>query len=304
MKRLFYLTIIVFSLVACDNGNKKNNGGNEMNSDIANNIPATKPQEKQLNISVLLDLSDRISPKINPDAQRNDIENIKTITELFKSNMKSLGAYKAKGKIRVFFSPPPANANINSTVSKLIIDCSKMDNKGRKAIYDTITELYTKNLEEIYQQTIATSAWEGSDIWRFFKDDVKDFCIEKDTTYRNILIILTDGYIYHKQSMFNNKNRFTYLLGYSNLKQYRKQNWEQLIGQNDFGIMTERSDLNNLEILALEIRAENPNSKIDEDILKFLWKKWFKEMNVSHYGVYSSDLPANTKTRIEDFFKY
>ncbi|MFB6340951.1 hypothetical protein ACE1ET_04490 [Saccharicrinis sp. FJH62] len=296
MKKLFYISIFAFSLIACGGGSnvKQNN----------NNIKTEKPQEKQLNISILLDLSDRISPKINPDAKKNDIENIRTITEFFKTNMSNLGAYKAKGKIRLFFSPPPSNDNINSIVNRLNIDCSKMDNKGRKEVYDNIADLYSKNLENIYQETIETSAWEGSDIWRFFKDDVKDFCIEKDTTYSNILIILTDGYLYHKQSVFNNKNRFSYLLGTSNLKQYRKQNWEELIEQNDFGIKTERNDLSNLEVLVLEVKAENPNNKIDEDILRYLWKKWFKEMNITHNEVYPSALPANTKTRIESFLNY
>lgn len=293
MKKFFYITIVVFLVLACNS--EKSNKENPNNTQIAN------PQEKQLNISILLDLSDRIKPEDNPDAQKNDIEDIKTITEFFKSNMDRLGAYKAKGKIRVFFSPPPANANINSIVSKLIIDCSKMDNKGRKEVYDTISDLYTQNLEQIYKETIATSAWEGSDIWRFFKGDVKDFCIEKDTSYRNILIIFTDGYLYHRQTVFNNNNRFTYLLGSSNLKEYRVQNWKQKIEQNDFGIMTDRNDLSNLEVLVLEVKAENPSYKIDEDILQFLWKKWFKEMNISHDEVYHSDLPANTKTRIENF---
>lgn len=293
MKRIFFITIVAFSIIACNTGSN-----DKKNTDNANKINSN---QKQLRISILLDLSDRISPKINPDALKNDIENIKTITEYFKSNMTSLGAYKAKGKIRIFFSPPPANVNINSIVSKLTIDCSKMDNKGRKEVYDSITGLYGRNLEKIYQETIATSAWEGSDIWRFFKDDIKDYCIENDTNYRNILIILTDGYLYHKQSVFNNKNRYTYLLGNNNLKEYRNQNWEQMAEQNDFGIITERSDLNNLEVLVLEVKAENPNNKIDEDILKFLWKKWFKEMNITHNEVYHSDLPANTKTRIENF---
>lgn len=295
MRQLICILIIIiaFSLVAYG-------GGGEVKQNI-NSVKADKPQEKQLNISILLDLSDRISPKFNPDAQKNDIENIKTITEFFKSNMSNLGAYKAKGKIRIFFSPTPSDDNINSIVNRLIIDCSKMGNKGKKEAYDAITELYSKNLENIYQETIATSAWEGSDIWRFFKDDVKDFCIEKDTAYRNTLIILTDGYLYHKQSVFNNKNRFTYLLGNRNLKQYRIQNWEQLIEQNDFGIKTERDDLSNLEVLVLEVKAENPNYKIDEDILRYLWEKWFKEMNIAHYEVYPSTLPTNTKTRIENF---
>ncbi|OFX51627.1 MAG: hypothetical protein A2066_06300 [Bacteroidetes bacterium GWB2_41_8] len=294
MKNIFYFTIIAFLLFACGGGGSDAKQKN-------NDIKAEKPQVKQLNISILLDLSDRISPQINPNAQKNDIENIKTITEFFKSNMSNLGAYKAKGKIRIFFSPTPSNDNINSIVNRLIIDCSKLENKGRKEVYDSITDLYSKNLENIYQETIETSAWEGSDIWRFFKDDVKDFCIEKDTTYRNILIILTDGYLYHKQSVFNNKNRFTYLLGNSNLKPYRKQNWEQEIEQNDFGIKTERDDLSNLEVLVLEVKAENPNNKIDEDILRYIWKRWLSEMNIIHNEVYPSALPANTKTRIESF---
>ena len=74
-----------------------------------------------------------------------------------------------------------------------------------------------------------------------------------------------------------------------------------MIEQNDFGIKTERDDLNNLEVLVLEVKAENPNNKIDEDILRYLWKKWFNEMNITHNEVYPSALPANTKTRIESF---
>lgn len=292
MKILTFITILAISIIACSGD------GNNRNS----NTKAVKIfREKQLNISILLDLSDRISPKENPNAQKNDIENIKTITEFFKSNMANLGAYNAKGKIRLFLSPAPANANINSTLNKLIIDCSKMDNKGRKEVYDNLTELYTQNLEEIYKETIKTSEWDGSDIWRFFKIDVKDFCIEKDTTYRNVLIILTDGYLYHKQSMYENNNRYSYLLGKSNLEPYRKQNWQQLIEENDFGIMTERTDLNDLEVIVLEIKAANLNYKMDEDILPFIWKKWFHEMNISYFEVYPSDLPANTKTRIDNF---
>lgn len=295
MKNFILIAISAVFLTACggrnDNGTTKIKEGDKVNT----------TQVKQLNISILLDLSDRINPQINSCAQGNDIEIIRTITEYFKSNMANLGAYKAKGKIRVFFSPAPSNSNINTIVSKLNIDCSKLDNKGRKGIYDSITNIYVNNLREIYNETIATSVWNGSDIWRFFKDDVKDFCIQKDTVYRNILIILTDGYLYHNQSVYSNTNRYSYLLGNTNLKPYRKQNWEQLIEQNDFGIMVEQEDLSNLEVLVLEIKAENPNNKIDEDILRFLWKKWFKDMNINHYEAYSSDLPANTKTRIEGF---
>jgi hypothetical protein len=286
-KILFYSTFLL--LLSCSNNNQKQ--GDE------------KPQTKQLNISILLDLSDRIDttkhPAI-PEHYQRDIEIVRTLTEYFKANMETLTAWKAKGKIRIFFSPAPSNPTINDIANKLNIDCSKLDNRGRKQVYDTISGLFTQNLTDIYNQTIQTSRWEGSDIWRFLKDDVKDFCIEKDTTYRNILIILTDGYIYHKQSVFNNGNRFSYLLE-SNIRQYRKTNWNQLVKNTDFGLVVERNDLNNLEILVLEVSAENSKNKIDEDILKYTIDKWFQEMNVARCAIYSSDLPANTKTRINNF---
>ncbi|NDW12379.1 hypothetical protein D0T50_05680 [Bacteroides sp. 214] len=280
-------------MVACNTNNKSNVGASN----------TEKQQEKQLNISILLDLSDRINPQkfpTTPEHYQRDIENIKTITEFFKSNMQRLGAYKAKGKIKIFFNPPPANPTISSIASELNIDCSKTDNKGRKEIYDSITELFTKKLDEIYNQTIVSSVWEGSDIWRFFKDDVKDFCVDNDSSYRNILIIFTDGYLYHKQTVYNDKNQFSYILD-KNLSSYRKLNWKQLIEQNNFGIMAERNDLENLEVLVLEVSAENPKNKIDEDIISFVWKNWFEKMSIPHYEVYRSDLPTNTKTRIENF---
>lgn len=296
MRRYFFIVILVSLSVSCSSVDNKKN---------TNNSTAGKAQEKQLNISILLDLSDRIDPQkypATPEHFQRDIENIKYVAEVFKSNMERLGAYKAKGKIRIFFSPPPANTKIDSIASKLNIDCSKMDNKGKKEVYDSVIALFKQNLDDIYRQAIATSNWEGCDIWRFFKDDVKDFCIDDDSNYRNVLIIFTDGYLYHKQSVYSNKNRFSYLLD-KNLGAYRKPNWKQIVSQNDFGIMSEHDDLNNLEVLVLEISAENPSNKIDEDIISYLWKSWFAEMNISRYEVYRSDLPTNTKTRIENFLR-
>jgi len=286
MKKIFYLCTLVL-LFSC--GNKKE--------------VTVKPKEKQLNISILLDLSDRISTTrcpATPEHYQRDLEIVKTVTEYFKSNMNKLTAWKAKGKIRVFFSPPPSSSTINEIAGSLKIDCSKLENKMRKQVYDTITTLFGNSLTQIYNQTNATSAWEGSDIWRFFKNDVRDYCEDQDTTYRNILIILTDGYLYHQQSDYNKDNRYSYLLT-KNMKQFRNQNWKQQIDESDFGLMTERNDLQNLEVLVLELCAENSNNKIDEDIMKYVLGKWFSEMKVAKYQVYSSDLPSNTKVRVENF---
>lgn len=292
MKLFFLVTLTAVLFISCGNSNNKIDDSNNGSPKIE------RPTPKQLNISILLDLSDRINPTINPNAQQYDLEDIKTITEFFTSNMKKLNAYNAKGKIRIFLVPPPNDSNINSIVNKLNIDCSILDNKRRKGVYDNLTSLYAKNVGKVYGETISASSWIGSDIWRFFKDDVKDYCVDKNSNYRNILIILSDGYLFHPQSIYQKGNRVTSLE--KTINKYRKQNFKDLVNKDDFGILTERDDLQNLEVLVLELKEKYGN-KMDEDILSYVWEKWFKEMNIKHFKVYSSDLPANTKTRIVNF---
>jgi hypothetical protein len=267
----------------------------------------TKSQPKQLNISILLDLSDRIKQPATPSHIERDKEIIKCITEYFKKDMEKRNAYRANGKIKVFFYPVPDNASINDISEKLKIDCSKLGNKQqkevkqRKEVYDSITELFARNISEIYNHTINKNSWPGCDIWRFFKDDLEDYCIERDTNYRNVLIILTDGYIYHKNTYFRNNNRYSYLL--DNINKFNSPtNWMQQINDADFGLIKARDNLNNLEIMVLEISDDK--NKTNEDILKYVIEKWFKEMNVARSKIYSTDLPSNTKKRIENFLNY
>ncbi|GHU80818.1 hypothetical protein FACS1894145_7570 [Bacteroidia bacterium] len=86
-----------------------------------------------------------------------------------------------------------------------------------------------------------------------------------------------------------------------NIKKYRTSDYRKQIEKDNFGLIAERNDLNSLEVLVLEVSAENSSNKIDEDILKFVLDNWFKEMNIAKYQTYSSDLPANIKVRIDNF---
>ena len=159
-------------------------------------------------------------------------------------------------------------------------------------------------MSKIYELSISNHKWVGSDIWRFFKNDVKDYCVENNPEYRNILIILTDGYIYHDDSKDQAGNRFAYILPqiFTNYKLRNNPTWEQVIKDKDIGLITKRDDLQDLEVLVLEV-TPSPNYKNDEDIIKVLLSKWFGEMNVKRYAIYNTDLPNYTQQRISDFLK-
>ncbi|MCF6365643.1 MAG: hypothetical protein L3J35_05510 [Bacteroidales bacterium] len=297
--QFYIIPIILLSLYSCGNGNSS---GEETTSDT--NIVDTK-KEKQLNITILLDLSDRIEPTkypASPEHFERDIEIVNYFTELFKQDMESKGAFNTKGKLKVIFSPRPQDSEVNTVASKLSIDLSKIRSpKEKKQIFNNISSSFKGNLSKIYTKTLETKKYLGSDTWRFFKNDVVDYCIEQDENYRNILVLITDGYLYHFDTRDKQKNRTSYLLPkLIKSNNLRNSNWEEKITKDDYGYITTRNDLNNLDILVLEINP-SPQHKNDEDVIKAYLTKWFTEMNVNSFKLYNSDLPEYTKTRIEKF---
>ncbi len=300
--RTIFSSIILLLLIGCASDNSK--PGSDSADPNANSPSGNSKFGKQLNITILLDLSDRISPEkspATPEHFQRDTAIIKTFADLFIRDMAKRGTFMSKGKLKVIFSPQPQDPNINILASKLNVDLSEMDNKQKKEIYDNISNSFPEDAFQIYNSTIKSSKWLGSDIWRFFKDDVKDFSIDRDTNYRNILVILTDGYIYHENSRDNIDNRYAYILS-ENLNKHnlRNNNWESIFDKEDFGMITKRNDLQNLEVLLLEV-TPSPSFINDADIIKKVISKWFDEMKVKRFAIYKSELPEYTKQRIKDF---
>jgi len=301
MKKIITVLGIIFfalTLFQCKKDESKGNGKTEN--------PAVTESEKQLNITFLLDLSDRIEPtkySVSPEHYQRDEAIVKDFVEIFKNDMDKKGGYKAKGKMKVIFSPQPQDENINKIASELNIDLSAMKPQEKKTVFTSLDDTFSGNLSKIYELTLSQKNYIGSDIWRFFKNDVKDYAITDNKDYRNILVIITDGYIYHQNSQSRQNNRTTYLTPeFITKENLRFGKWREKFNNNDYGFITARKDLQNLEVLVLEINPEG-NSLKDEDIIRAYLSKWFEEMGIKKYEIYNSDLPVNTRTRIEKFLK-
>jgi len=310
MKQIVQLFIPILFLSSCFSASNETKKDNETENAGTATI---KVADRQLNINILWDLSDRIDPKINPASPQHyerDIEVIKNIASFFKKDMEKRGAYKAKGRVKVFFTPTPENERINSIAANLSCDLSAYSGEGanrkKKDMYDSIENRFVKNANEIYQIALANNKdkkqWDGSDIWRFFKNDVKEYCVDASGNYRNILIILTDGYLFHKDSKDKQANRTTYILP-EILKPFRNNaNWQDVFVKGNYGLISTRKDLQNLEVLVLEITPSKGNRN-DEDIIKAYLGKWFEEMGIapSNYVCQNTDLPEYTRKKVEGF---
>lgn len=298
-----YSIILLFAVFcSCGSGTpapENDNGGKNTGA------AASSTKGKQLNLTILLDLSDRINPILNPghpSQREKDSTLIGYLVGYFLQEMEAKGAYLAKGKIQVLLYPAPAIPDIDEKVQKLNIDLSKMEVKKKKDVFETLQKTIASNVSEIYDAVIGQGSWPGSDIWGFFKQDVNYLAISKDSNYRNLLVVFTDGYVYHEDSKETKGNRYSYILP-KQLDQYKlrsSNDWEDKIEKLDYGLICKRSDLDNLEVLVLEVNHTGKNKK-DEYIIQKVLEKWFTEMRVKESKVFNSDLPTTTKSKIDRF---
>jgi len=252
----------------------------------APNVPV-----ENLNISILLDLSDRISTTKHHDGTmefyKRDIEYIKTIENAFMAHVKRKKIFQLNDDMQVFFSPAPKDPRINNLSELLRVN---FDRKSSKKTISTTDQAYAEIPQQIYQAALKDQIFVGADIWRFFKNNVHDYCIKPNR--RNILVILTDGYMYHKDSKFTQGGKSSYITpAYLKSKKLTTSAFGSVMQKNGLGFIPATSGLQNLEIIVLNI---NPslNSPYEEDVIKRYWSDWLRAMNVKKYTLQTTDLPS------------
>jgi len=259
------------------------------------------PVAENYNISILLDLSDRISPEKNPNPTmeyyQRDLGYIKSVSEAFTKHLKSKRIRQINDKMQLFFNPEPKDPEINSISQKLRIAIDK--NNASKDLLNSINSNYASQTSKIYESAIKDNNFTGSDIWSFFDTKVKDQCIENGD--RNILVILTDGYMFYDSTIMTEGNRTTYITPKLIKKNgMNTKDWEKKFQDQDFGFIKAGEDLSNLEVLILGINPSR-NNPYEEKVIKAYWTKWFAEMKIKHFEIKNADLPSNMEKIIKDF---
>lgn len=265
------------------------------------NVTLKNPVAENYNISLLLDLSDRISLNKNPNPTmeyyQRDLGYIKSVSEAFTQHLKSKRIRQIDDKMQLFFNPEPKDPEINSISQQLKIVIDK--NNASTKLLNSINTDYALQTSRIYESAIKDNNFTGSDIWSFFDNKVRDQCIENSD--RNILIVLTDGYMFYENTIIKEGNRTTYITPELIRKnKLNTKDWEKKLHDQDFGFIKAGGDLSNLEILVLGINP-NHNNPYEEKVIKAYWTKWFTEMNIKHFEIKNADLPSNTKKIITDF---
>ncbi|KAA0129748.1 hypothetical protein FY557_03285 [Chryseobacterium sp. SN22] len=282
MKKIFYLLLIVFVVSCCKKGGEITEG----------DTTGTIVDPNNINVSILIDLSDRIDPTTNPNVTmsyfQRDTEYIKAIEKGFLNHIKSKKIITYDDQMQVFFNPEPSEPKINDFTKELKVS---FDKNTSKDYFASVEKKYSEIPSYIYQSALKDGNYVGSDIWEFFKNKVKDYCIKDDK--RNILFILTDGYMYHENTKFAEENKTSYLTGkLIKSNNLNTSDFKNTIEKNKYGFVKANDDLSNLEVVVLGINPEKGNP-FEEAVIKEYWENWFKEMKIKSYQIKSADLPSN-----------
>jgi len=262
------------------------------------------------NITISSDLSNRLNPKLYPkavsDAEIASIVGMAIYPRILthKRSMNQLDQF------RIDFINKKQIAEYKVNTKLLEIDFSKFTTQHERIEYlkNTFQGEERKFEGEFNRvQSDAIKKPFGSDIWTYLQQGVDGFLVNQDKSkskignnvfenrYKNVLILLTDGYI---EAGILNKN---FDLSGKKINNFRNQ----FLKSGDIDILKFYKNnpqfkihplnnplLKNLEVLVLELydRTEtNTGASVhptDLEIMKLIWGDWLKSSGVKNFELY------------------
>lgn len=252
------------------------------------NSDEPEQSEKPLNVTILLDLSDRVvRDNVNPCQKERDMAIVNYMVDKFKNAVKGNKLSIRKDRMKVMFYPTPDISQVQIVSKNLDVNLAKLQPAEKKKALMGMDTVFSEGLNLIYNQTISTKKWVGCDIWSFFSNGkVDNFCMADSA--RNILIILTDGYLYHKDNIVREGNNYSYLSP------------RELQNNPNAELIVKRKGLENLEVLFLEINELHQQ----EELIKNKLGNWLEGMGIQKYQVVPTDLPNNIEDVIDQFIGF
>lgn len=240
--------------------------------------PVDSAQTKPLNLSVFVDLSDRISKQTDKmDQSEKDQIIINNLAESFIQKQSTEGFQKSGDSFQVVFYPAPTGSQ--TLAENLAINLKNIKGPKKKALL-SFKNSYKDNLSALYKNALDEQDFFGSDIWGYFaKDKVSD--LYRDDA-RNVIVILSDGYIYDEHNKLQEGKNYSYILA-------------RTLAEKDSGLIPCEISTPDVEIYFVECNA---NPQTDYPKMKNILEKWFKDMGVKSVDIQATDIPTNVSKHL------
>ena len=258
----------------------KGSDGPVVESESGSNSVPPVVKDGPLNLSVFVDLSDRITKE--KDHMKQDDKDKIILKELAKKfyNKNAKKFSQSEDAFQIVFYPAPDGAQ--TFAKDLYLDLSHLNSipEKRNALLN-FQESLSVGVDSLYASALRAGEFWGSDIWGYFsKDKVKD--LHKNGC-RNVLIIITDGYIFDDNNKIKDGKNYSYIL-------------PQTLSISGSGLIPCKITHPDFEVYVIECNA---NPKTDFTKMKSILDKWFKEMGIEEIDIQESDIPTNTLRHLD-----
>lgn len=248
--------------------------------------PEEGSQIERLNVTVAIDLSSRIDPDSLPNQAVRDKAAVNAVLDVFHQTVKQKLFIASNDRLAVELIPQKGNPRVFGYLDRLTINMGSTPVDERRQALDSLTADFQAYLDTLYAEATEIEKYWGADVHRYFEEFRVDTGASSGAPTRNVLVVLTDGYVIAENNMYKEGCRTNYLNA-DLLDQFREQpSWEEEFETRDCGLIPARRDLGNLEVLVIGLR---PRSYFNEgEILRRYWRKWMREMNVHRFAIHSS----------------
>jgi len=293
---------------------------------------------ENINILITPDLSNRITEKYSKPLCDEDI--IYNIMEsyypsIYQSSGRIIGQ---KDKLSILLTTPKLVNNYNIKMEQLRIDLSSFNDSERIVYltdssksgntYKNDVKEFNMEINNVYQS--AKKAPVGADIRNLLESQLNSNNILSDpdtinafgktvvTKNRNVLILITDGYMESGSNARPKNGNKCYYLSKKEVDRFRTKflnsdetNIKVFFDKNGFGIVpVENENLKNIEIIAIEfydrsLSKESGSSRVkpdDYDIMKLFWEDWMLKSGVKRFEVHENfSSKSESQTVINNF---
>ena len=270
------------------------------------------PAPTSLNLIIVPDLSRRIIDEINnPDQIKNDTILLNHIWTAFENHTR----LKMNTKDRLIVDVTDegqASGQFRTLANNLIFDLSEHNRGQINRLYftDEVRNRYTNSIAKLY--ALGKENPLGGDYWNYFRRNLSRH-IKKPTlfdNYRNVLIIITDGYLEAEHRLYTGDWRTRNAVA----NRIKQGNPIEETVLNRIKIPDIAQKFPTLEILILEVNERkrrspqepnDPGTTEDYDILQILWTDWFKRLEIKNvndnFFIHRNDATQLTKNEIDKF---
>ena len=111
--------------------------------------PKKDKEQETLNISIFLDLSDRLERQLSPDQMSRDTTIISYLCDYFKNQTLGPQILNSRNNIRIFFYPTPNDPKIATLAQNLSIDMASLNGIDKRTALENMKENFLPSLSQI-----------------------------------------------------------------------------------------------------------------------------------------------------------